>query len=38
MIPEAKAQYFCLKTEKTATLGQNRYFVTHSTGENGENS
>ena len=27
IIPEAKVWYFCLETEKTATLGKNRYTV-----------
>jgi len=30
IIPEAKVWYFCLDTEKTATLGKNRYTVTDS--------
>ncbi len=32
---EAKAWYFCVITEKTATFGQNRYIVTHSVNING---
>jgi hypothetical protein len=31
IIPEGKGRYFGLETEKTATLGKNRYVVTDST-------
>jgi len=30
IIPEANVWHFCLETEKTATLGKNRYTVTDS--------